>query len=67
MDKSNWQRVASGLALLAAAVLVVAQSLSRSEAVPMFYSTCLVAVFGYLFLSKEAKEGEEEEQHNWWW
>jgi len=62
----NWLRIASGLALLFSSVIVVAQSLLRSEfSNQLYYGTTLIAVFGYLFLTSRTKE--EERDSPWWW
>jgi hypothetical protein len=66
MYGNNWLRVSSGLALLVTSVLVVAQSLTKSEmANQLYYGTTLIAVFGYLFLTSRTKE--EERDSPWWW
>jgi hypothetical protein len=54
------------LALVVTAVIVVAQSLTKSEmANQLYYGTTLIAVFGYLFLTSRTKE--EERDSPWWW
>jgi hypothetical protein len=66
MYGNNWLRVLSGLALLITSVLVVAQSLTKSDmANQLYYGTTLIAVFGYLFLTSRTKE--EERDSPWWW
>ena len=61
----DWLRVSSGLALLITSVLVLAQSLTKSEmANQLYYGTMLIAVFGYLFLTSGTKE---EERNSPWW
>jgi hypothetical protein len=62
----NWMRIASGLALLFSSVMVVAQSMLKSDmANHLYYGTGLIAVFGYLFLTSRNKE--EERDSPWWW
>ena len=66
MYGNNWLRISSGLGLLVSSVLVVAQSLTKSEmANQLYYGTMLIAVFGYLFLTSRTKE--EEGDSAWWW
>jgi hypothetical protein len=61
MYGNNWLRISSGLALLITSVLVVAESLTRSEiANQLYYGTTLIAVFGYLFLTSRRKEEERD-------
>jgi hypothetical protein len=66
MFGTNWLRLASGIALLFAVALVVAQSMLNNEwANQLYYGTSLVAVFGYLFLTSRTKE--EDNDSPWWW
>jgi hypothetical protein len=62
----NWLRVASGVALIVAAICVVVQSMSNYEfGNKLYYGTSLVAVFGYLFLS--GRDKEQKTDSPWWW
>ena len=68
MFGTNWLRIASGIALLCAVALVIAQSMLNNEwANQLYYGTSLVAVFGYLFLTTRNKDGGEESDSPWWW
>ena len=66
MFGQNWLRIASGAGLLVTSITVVAQSMMRSDwANQLYYGTCLIAVFGYLFLTSRAEQ--EERDSPWWW
>ena len=66
MFDKNWLRIASGIALLFAVVMVVVQSMLNNEwSNHLYYGTSLIAVFGYLFLSSRNKD--EESDSPWWW
>lgn len=66
MVGKNWLRVASGVGLLITAICVVAQSTLRNEwANQLYYGTCLIAVFGYLFLTSRTEKDKRESP--WWW
>ena len=66
MFGENWLRIASGIALLFAAVMVVAQSMLRNEwGNQLYYGTSLIAVFGYLFLS--SRTNKKDSDSPWWW
>lgn len=66
MITNYWIRVISGVCLLVTCVIVVAQSLLKTEmANQLYYGTSLIAVFGYLFLTSRSKE--EESESPWWW
>jgi hypothetical protein len=70
MFGENWLRIASGIALLFATVMVVAQSMLRNEwGNQLYYGTSLIAVFAYLFLSSRTKEKDSKEDSDspWWW
>lgn len=70
MFGENWLRIASGIALLFATVMVVAQSMLRNEwGNQLYYGTSLIAVFSYLFLSSRTKEEDSKEDSDspWWW
>jgi hypothetical protein len=63
MFSNYWLRIASGVSLLVAVVLVVAQSMLRDEwGHKLYYGTTLIAVFGYIFLTSRS-EGDDA----WWW
>jgi len=62
----NWLQIASGLALLFSSVIVVAQSLLRTEfSNQLYYGTTLIVFFGYLFLTSRTKE-KERDSPRWW-
>jgi uncharacterized membrane protein YgaE (UPF0421/DUF939 family) len=61
MVGAHWQRIVSGFALITAVVCVIGQSLSKSElGGQLYYSTILVGIFGYLFLSGPEKKQESD-------
>jgi len=65
MFGTNWLRIASGIALLFAVVMVVVQSMLKNEwGNHLYYGTSLIAVFGYLFLTSRTKD---ESDSPWWW
>ena len=66
MFGTNWLRIASGIALLFAVVMVIAQSMLRNDwGNHLYYGTSLIAVFGYLFLTSRTKNDERDSP--WWW
>ena len=66
MFGKNWLRLASGAGLVITCICVVIQSMLRNEwANQLYYGTCLIAVFGYLFLTSRTPDQERESP--WWW
>lgn len=66
MFSKYWLRIASGVSLLVACVLVVAQSMLKNDwGNKLYYGTSLIAIFGYLFLTSRSEEDERDSP--WWW
>lgn len=66
MFGKRWLRIASGVCLLIASLLVVVQSqFPGGDRNHLYYATSLVAVFGYLFLTSRPQEDETDTF--WWW
>jgi hypothetical protein len=62
MKSKNWRQIASGIALLIAAVFVVILHVLNYSKEHQLYGIALVGVFG--FLSIGAKESEQDKP--WW-
>ena len=66
MFSKYWLHIASGVSLLVACVLVVAQSMLKNDwGDKLYYGTSLIAIFGYLFLTSRSEEDERDSP--WWW
>ena len=64
MRRFSKQQIASGIALVVAALFVVIlHSLNYSKE-HQVYGIALVGVFGFLFLSHDKEQGPDEP---WWW
>lgn len=67
MSGKRWLRIASGVCLLIASLIVVVQSqFGSGGSNHLYYATSLVAVFGYLFLTSQPREKDETDTF-WWW
>jgi hypothetical protein len=63
MASMNWRQIASGIALVIAAVFVVLLHIMRYSQEHQLYGVALAGVFGFLSISSN----EVQQDETWWW
>ena len=64
MESLNKRQIASGVALVVAAMFVVVMHSLNYSKEHQLYGIALVGVFGFLFLSRD--EAQQQDEHRWW-